>query len=500
MLFDGVGSDPDNELFESTLTVVHDGANGPATEVELAGQWQVRAEQGNEPNVAEIVQAFGFGTTIVGPGQNLNNQGRLEAIGDEVLSPTWRRGDTTEPIRVRQLAAYHSCCSNTATFKWHQVGNKSASTNVLTHNGQWAQTLLPRINGSATNPALTTFVPSAAVFSLSIDPESSDWRLNNTTPDSCGSNNAGCQLGHHLRLWPAEDRDGNRIADMWIVVMDYSGINYDFNDNVYLVENLRPAEVVVAGPPAAPTGLVAALDGSAVDLDWDDNVDLDLDTYAVERSVDGGAFVRLASDVMSSNYTDLSAPAQSAVVYRVLAIDTDGEESTPSATVSLDTPVFVAPTQRVNAGGPAVNTGGNLWSASEFLTGGKTFANAIAIAATTDDVIYQTEYSTATGSINLDVPVANGTYDVRLHFAEIYFGVPGGGSGGGVGSRVFDVNVEGGPLELDNYDIIGDVGPATATIKTFRVEVTDGNVDVDLVSVVNQAKLSAFEIVPVPSP
>jgi len=83
-----------------------------------------------------------------------------------------------------------------------------------------------------------------------------------------------------------------------------------------------------------------------------------------------------------------------------------------------------------------------------------------------------------------------------LHFAEIYFGVPGGGSGGGVGSRVFDVNVEGGAIELDNYDIVADVGPGTAVVKSFPVNVTDGNVDVDFTSVTNQAKLSAFEIVP----
>ena len=31
-----------------------------------------------------------------------------------------------------------------------------------------------------------------------------------------------------------------RIADSWIVSMDYSGINYDYNDNVYFVSNMKP--------------------------------------------------------------------------------------------------------------------------------------------------------------------------------------------------------------------------------------------------------------------
>jgi len=43
-----------------------------------------------------------------------------------------------------------------------------------------------------------------------------------------------------VRFWPARDRAGNRIADSWLVSMDYSGINYDYNDNVYLVTNMKP--------------------------------------------------------------------------------------------------------------------------------------------------------------------------------------------------------------------------------------------------------------------
>ncbi len=484
-----------HQLFESDLDITHDGTNGLTTTVELAGMWQTQSEGGNEPNVDEIVDAFGFGTTIVGSGQQINNQGRLEAIGDEVLSRTWARADTSEPITVRQLAAYHSCCSNTATFKWHQVGNKGAQTNVLTHNGQWAQTLLPRINGSNTNPAVRTFTPGPAEFSLSIDPESSDWTLNDAGPDNCGNNNAGCQLGHHLRLWPAEDRDGDQVDDSWIVVMDYSGINYDFNDNVYLVENLTPTAQVIPGAPAAPTGLDATLDGSAVQLDWDDNGEADVTGYAVERSVDGGSFERVATPGNSS-YRDTSAPADSSVTYRVVALDNGGEESDPSSTVSVDTPAFVQPSERVNAGGPAVTTSSGEWDASAFLTGGKTYANTTPnIAGTDEDVIYHTEYSTETGEINLAVPVEDGPYEVRLHFAEIYFQSAGGTSGGGVGSRVFDVAVEG-ELVLDDYDIIADVGPSTAVVKTVEADVADGSLDVDLTSVTNQAKLSAVEIVP----
>ncbi|WP_299449786.1 LamG-like jellyroll fold domain-containing protein [uncultured Serinicoccus sp.] len=239
--FIGTGSGQ-NTNFESAMLIRHNGSDGPTSTVELGAIWQSQSEGGNEPNVAEIIEAYGPGTTIVGPGQQLNNQGRLEAIGDEVLSATWKRLDTSKPATVRQLAAYHTCCSNTATFGTHPVGSKGTWQNQLTHNGQWAQTLRPRINGSSTNPAYRTFTPTQSTFSWRIDPESSDWRLNNTSPDSCGTGNDGCQLGHHVRIWPVEDRDGTAIPGSYFVVMDYSGINYDFNDNVYLVTNVAPAD------------------------------------------------------------------------------------------------------------------------------------------------------------------------------------------------------------------------------------------------------------------
>ena len=82
---------------------------------------------------------------------------------------------------------------------------------------------------------------------------------------------------------------------------------------------------------------------------------------------------------------------------------------------------------RINAGGPAVTTGGVSWAADQSFTGGKSYSNVRAIAGTTDDVLYQTERSNP--SFGYSIPVANGTYDVRLHLAEIYWGATGGGAG-----------------------------------------------------------------------
>ena len=85
-----------------------------------------------------------------------------------------------------------------------------------------------------------------------------------------------------------------------------------------------------------------------------------------------------------------------------------------------------------------------------------------------------------------------------LHFAEIFWGATGG-SPGGVGSRIFDVSIEG-ALVLDNYDIIADVGSETPVAKMFNVTVSDGNLNLNFSSLaatggVNQAKVSAIEVI-----
>ena len=87
-------------------------------------------------------------------------------------------------------------------------------------------------------------------------------------------------------------------------------------------------------------------------------------------------------------------------------------------------------------------------------------------------------------SYKFDVP--NGLYNVALHFAEIYWEAPG--------QRIFDVFIEGSRV-LDRYDICAAVGCNTAHILTFPgVQVKDGQLNIDFVTVKDNAKISAISI------
>ena len=58
-----------------------------------------------------------------------------------------------------------------------------------------------------------------------------------------------------------KDRNGNIIPGAFLMSMDYSGINYDYNDNTFLITNIKPLS-----PPAAPTGLTATPSGAGIVL------------------------------------------------------------------------------------------------------------------------------------------------------------------------------------------------------------------------------------------
>ena len=229
-----------NEVVRAQLLVGSSDADTPTRTVQLGGSWQIRSEGGNEPNVAEIVRAFGFSTTILNPGEQLNNRGRIETIGEEVLSPFWERADEDEPVYVRQLAAYHSCCSNTATVYLQPDIDSGNTAKFFTHNGKDAQSFLPLLSGSNSKPAEGTKTPPNTLFGFKSDPEWSDPGRNNVKPDDCSAGRDTC--GHHMRFWPVRDLNGTLVPNAYIMVMDYAGINYDFNDNVYFISNVKPAK------------------------------------------------------------------------------------------------------------------------------------------------------------------------------------------------------------------------------------------------------------------
>jgi hypothetical protein len=132
---------------------------------------------------------------------------------------------------------------------------------------------------------------------------------------------------------------------------------------------------------------------------------------------------------------------------------------------------------RIDAGGGGYTSpSGVVWQADAHFTGGQANNFPTAVQNTADDALYTTERSSVsdTTGFSYALPVTNGTYTVRLHFAEIWFVGGSGREPSGSGQRVFDVQIEGATV-LDNFDITASVGHAAATVRTFEgITVSDG--------------------------
>jgi len=140
----------------------------------------------------------------------------------------------------------------------------------------------------------------------------------------------------------------------------------------------------------------------------------------------------------------------------------------------------------INAGGDGYTADdGTEYRADTNFEGGEAYSapRSTEIDDTEDDPLYRSErYS----DFSYAIDVEDGTYDVTLKFAEIYFEADG--------KRVFDVSVEGTEV-VSNLDIHAQAGSMTALDRTVTVDVTDGELNVDLVPDTQKPKLSAIEVV-----
>jgi malectin (di-glucose binding ER protein) len=139
---------------------------------------------------------------------------------------------------------------------------------------------------------------------------------------------------------------------------------------------------------------------------------------------------------------------------------------------------------------------GKTWSGDRYFTGGTPYrAEPQFIYRTLDSEIYRVSRQ---GDFTYDIPLKPGVYELRLHFAETFFG-PEELVGGGETSRLMQVNANG-KLLLDTYDIYSNAGGArTADIRVFKdiSPAEDGRLRLRFSSLANsKALLNAIEILP----
>lgn len=147
---------------------------------------------------------------------------------------------------------------------------------------------------------------------------------------------------------------------------------------------------------------------------------------------------------------------------------------------------------RINVGGGTLtDSAGNVWKGDYGYKGGYKSKATSAIKKANQPQIYQTQrrHKSAEGELNYSIPLANGTYAVKFHFAEIEK------MSFSNGFRVFDIYAEG-SKKLAGIDVYKQSGGANIamTRSVSNITVSDGKLDLKFKKVNYAALISGMEI------
>jgi len=139
------------------------------------------------------------------------------------------------------------------------------------------------------------------------------------------------------------------------------------------------------------------------------------------------------------------------------------------------------------------------WSNDRFFDGGNAlnWNGGLEVAGTDDDQLYLTQRSGSgpgkKRGFAYAIPIdGNGPVQVRLYFAEPYWGSPEGPDGG-AGQRVFSVSAEG-EVVLEDLDVYDEAGALTALVKQFEVDVEDGELNLNFVATDGEPIVAGIEV------
>ncbi len=138
---------------------------------------------------------------------------------------------------------------------------------------------------------------------------------------------------------------------------------------------------------------------------------------------------------------------------------------------------------------------GHVWVSDRFFHGGLVATSGNhPVWGTRDLRLYQ---SWRQGTFSYDIPAKPGHYELRLHFAETYFGDSNAAGYGGENTRFFDISINGVTVKR-HFSVAGEAGVNVAIVKVFQ-DVTpagDGFVHVGFIKSANEPFVNAIELTP----
>lgn len=135
----------------------------------------------------------------------------------------------------------------------------------------------------------------------------------------------------------------------------------------------------------------------------------------------------------------------------------------------------------------AINVGGSgdyfdnvYYQSDTFGTGGTPYDTMDMVQDAGDTIIFNSQRF---GDMTYTIPMDNGTYEVDLHFNEMYWNANG--------ERSFDASIEGNEV-ISELDLFQAAGHDVAYTRSFDVTVSDGKLDIELSTIIDNATLSGI--------
>ncbi|WP_018611218.1 DUF7594 domain-containing protein [Segetibacter koreensis] len=500
------------KILQDTLTITSNDDKFPSKNVFFSGIWQKQGESNNEPYAQEIITAFGFKTKTGFSHTDPDKGDSTKLKGDEILPSYFVTADPSLPITIRQMASYHGCCTQPERIMWYSKGSDSLIS-VFSHIGKDAQSVLPR-KGTPNTPAEGSINPTTPF----------GFKVGGRDYTDAKKNPSG-KIG--IRVWKAFDAKGNIMPNTYIISNDYLGsqyTNYDYNDNMYLVKNIKPlnGSAFFSALDAAPSAVdfgeqilqsqnslqlnLSSLGNTYPDGSKDPAITIASIAIAGENKSEFTASMPVKTSLDPQENTAMTInfnPTSEGLKIADLLVYYNNSQSplrVPLYGIAKASTSTVVANYRVNSGSATpITINGKTWSADNQYSFDnlEPFTNSklSKISGTDEDALYLKEQSSNGDKkpFRYEFPVTNGDYVVRLHFAEIYWGAPGTGLTGGTGSRVMNVSVEN-QLRLVNFDVTQEVGGAAALVKNLPVTVTDGKLNIDFSATVNRPMVMAVEV------
>ncbi|HSX51122.1 MAG TPA: glycoside hydrolase family 11 protein [Cellvibrio sp.] len=216
---------------------------------------------------------------------------------------------------------------------------------------------------------------------------------------------------------------------------------------------------------------------------WEDNKSCISNTTCNSQPTNqGGLVCNNASSLQSSSRvssSSVSSSRSSSSAISSSSLMSSSSLSRSSSSRAVETFVYA-----INAGNSSAATlNGIVYQPDRFASGGTTQTVTDGIAGTTEDAVYQSERY---GTYSYDIPVSNATYNVVLHFAELYHNA--------AGARSFNLSIEGQAV-LSDFDLYGMAGHDVAYEQRIdNIAVADGKLTINLTSKIDNGTLSGFAI------